>query len=62
MLKTTGNGPKPSVWLSRRENASSMSNAYAKSSCAAIRCTESYTSRQCHPQYRKIDACASAWT
>ena len=48
--------------MSRRDQLSSMSNAYAKHSCATIRYAESYTGRQYQPQYRKIDVWAHACT
>ncbi len=36
MLKTMGNGAKPRIYASRRDQQSSMSKAYANSSCATM--------------------------
>src|SRR5580658_510403 len=37
VLRTIGNGPKPSTHLSRRDQHSSMSRTYTKTICAMIR-------------------------
>ena len=46
-----GNGPKPRIHSSRRDQHTIMSSAYAKTNWAMISGAKWYTSRQYQPQY-----------